>query len=282
VLVSAGGIQYRAYYPSGNNWSGIIVRIKKDNGVFQSIISNNQIVSGLDYETVFPLETTGTGGLTHQFQKTVEVQFAVVKIGSYFPGAAPSNSITYNAGKFGYNQVFSKFKNSGNYSKTLSSPNPGVSTEVLGLPVKYEKYRACSYTPSVLDGSGNTIALNDVNPSELGSVGSTAKQKNFRLRFSGCSGVSLVTYWVQSTASSPNSSQGLLGQTGSAGGVAIQVLRRGNTNQYAPISLNTSYTLNKSVGSSTAEQYFSVRYYRTGSLSPGNVAGQMKVFVEYS
>jgi len=168
------------------------------------------------------------------------------------------------------------------YQNTIGFNASGVSAG-LTLIVKYENYRGCS-TPVVYGGNGNTIPLEPVSPAELPSVNSFAKQKNFYLRFNNCAaGQVFITYQIQSTSgSSANGAQGLLGQAGSAGGVTVQVLYLNNQSQYTPVSLGTSYTATKVSGWSWGDYYFAVRYYRTGSLSPGNVAAQMKMTIQYS
>gem|GEM_PF-5028451 len=284
--VSVGGQQYSVYAESGNNvYAGLIFRVKKDNGTWQPIVgtSGTQNIDGLNY--IKKITNSSSNQTYFYAEKTVPIQFAVVKYGNQYPPAnATSSSLkkTYDMGKFGYNQAKTahSFNASGSnaQSKVINWGSGKIEVSIKPV-VQYVIYASCS-TPTI--SVSNPITLVNVLTTELSSVGKVAKEKTFKLNFTNCRNLNSIKYSVAtpSQTSSSELANGLLGQLGTAGGIKIQ-LRRKNGSQWAPVSLGTQeYTVTG--GNSVSKSLdLAVRYYRTGALSPGTVKGQMIFKITY-
>jgi len=128
-------------------------------------------------------------------------------------------------------------------------------------------------TPNVSDQT-----LDDAFSADFPSLNTTAKPKYFSLQFYNCQNLSKIRYRVNPVGTSPNAAQGLLPSSPNTG-LAVQVSHAPSGGSYVPVNLGSWRDINTSGNAYSVPMR--VEYYRTGTLSPGNVNSSMTINIEY-
>ncbi|MET3931904.1 type 1 fimbria pilin [Lysobacter sp. OAE881] len=128
-------------------------------------------------------------------------------------------------------------------------------------------------TCAITTGTANqTVALDEARAMELPSIGSTARPKDFKVSFENCALATAVRMRMDGAPATPT----VLANTGSAAGVGVQLLFKGN-----PLELNTTFEAGSSGSGSTLDVPFQARYFRTGGLTGGTVSSAVTITASY-
>jgi len=139
--------------------------------------------------------------------------------------------------------------------------------------------RSCT-SPSV-----PTVFLPTVWPSSFNGQGTTTGETPFEIKFNNCTdNLASITYKFTPTNStpSPNPSLGLLGNSGSATSVAVQIVH--DNPQRTVVPLNVDNTLSAPSPVDDFQLKLRARYYQTGTNPPtgGTVQAAMIVHLVYN
>lgn len=129
-------------------------------------------------------------------------------------------------------------------------------------------------------GSSNdyNVTLDDINSNRLPSVGSTYGDKEVKIGLS-CKKDTKIKMSLSATAVSGLDSNGVTASSGSANGVGVQVLRNSS-----PFALNAASASDiQTIGPTDIDINIplTVRYYRTGSVTSGNVSSVITYTISY-
>ncbi|CAB3809328.1 hypothetical protein LMG28688_06966 [Paraburkholderia caffeinitolerans] len=130
-----------------------------------------------------------------------------------------------------------------------------------------------------------TVLLPTVSTSALATAGSNAGTTNFTVGVTGCTSQASATPIKTVFVGNQVDNNGNLGNTGTAGGVALQLLDP--TAPSTPFSLlgATGYAapgLSLAAGATSATHNFAVRYYSAaGSATAGSVLGSVQYALSY-
>lgn len=148
-------------------------------------------------------------------------------------------------------------------------------TSSIGTVAVVVKNPGCTTSGSSNDYS---VTLDDINSNRLPSVGSTYGDKEVKIGLS-CKKDTKIKMSLSATAVSGLDSNGVAASSGSANGVGVQVLRNSS-----PFALNAASASDiQTIGPTDIDINIplTVRYYRTGSVTSGNVSSVITYTISY-
>lgn len=128
-------------------------------------------------------------------------------------------------------------------------------------------------TCSITAGTANqAVELDQAAATDLPAVGSAARPKDFNVAFENCAVATAVRLRIDGTAAAPS----VLANTGSAAGVGVQLLFKGN-----PLALNTTFEAGNAGTGQTVDVPLQARYYRIGPITGGSVSSVATLTATY-
>lgn len=175
-------------------------------------------------------------------------------------GVASSGTISFPSYSFKANTLFIR--------RTV------YGTSSVGIVAVVVKNPGCTTSGSSNDYS---VTLDDINSNRLPSVGSTYGDKEVKIGLS-CKKDTKIKMSLSATAASGLDSSGVVASTGTAGGIGVQVLRGGSA-----FPLNAAASDIKTIGPTDIDTDIplTVRYYRTGPVTSGNVSSVINYTISY-
>ncbi|MEY8174905.1 fimbrial protein [Burkholderia multivorans] len=136
------------------------------------------------------------------------------------------------------------------------------------------------------NASSPTVLLPTVSTGDLSMAGNTAGQTSFTIGISGCTAPTATARAIDTVfVGNQVTSNGNLGNTGTATNVALQLLDPANTSTPFDLSGASGYAapgLTLDVGETSASHDFAVRYItENGSATAGSVLGSVQYAISY-
>lgn len=140
-------------------------------------------------------------------------------------------------------------------------------------------FNVTSRTPGCTPTGGTdfNVALDNINANALPSVGSTIGDKPLNIGLH-CLKTTVVKLALSATAASGLANSGVVASSGTAQGLGVQVLQNGSA---FPINGAAEQVLVQGSMDSDTDIPLSVRYYRTGTITSGNVYSLINYTITY-